>query len=340
MPPTPKRPPLSRRTVFARRHQRRAQLRRRRLGAAVVLLVVGLTLALLVVRPAGSSENKRRSSAVVSGSFAFTVAGTRVATVRVGDVAVDGRIDPGRLRAELERTLPQRGTYRHGRARITVRLSATQAANMALAVGSHGGDVALTGTPVASDIAAPVIRQTLRNNCESAALSILLATAGVRADQLDIQRRIPRDGPLDPREGPDGRVWGDPDVGFVGRPDGGGTAGGFGVYPGPMARTAAGYGRRLSRLTGARPSQIYDWLRRGGAVMAWVGLSDGPYGEWTSPRGRSIRVNFGEHAVVLTGMDEQGMLSVVNPLEGTRERWSAARFETMWDRLGRRALGD
>ena len=73
--------------------------------------------------------------------------------------------------------------------------------------------------------------------------------------------------------------------------------------------------------------------------MAWVGLSDGPYGEWRSPRGRNVRVNFGEHTVVLTGMRGDGRIRVVNPLEGTRELWTRQRFETMWARLGNRALG-
>ena len=72
--------------------------------------------------------------------------------------------------------------------------------------------------------------------------------------------------------------------------------------------------------------------------MVWVGLSAGPYGEWTSPRGRRIRVNFGEHTVVLHGIREDGSLLVSNPLEQTREVWDRGKFERMWELLGRRAL--
>ncbi len=133
-------------------------------------------------------------------------------------------------------------------------------------------------------------------------------------------------------------MWGDPELGFVGRPDGGGTAGGFGVYPGPVAAVAKRNGRALSDLTRASPKRVYRRLLEGRAVMAWVGLSEGPYDTWRSPRGRSVRVNFGEHTVVLAGIRRDGSLRVVNPLQGTAEVWSRAKFEAMWALLGRRAL--
>ena len=47
-----------------------------------------------------------------------------------------------------------------------------------------------------SRIEAPVIAQKLRNNCETAGLSVLLATRGVRAGQLDLQNDLPRSGPI------------------------------------------------------------------------------------------------------------------------------------------------
>ena len=68
--------------------------------------------------------------------------------------------------------------------------------------------------------------------------------------------------------------------------------------------------------------------------MAWVGLSDGPYGRWRSPRGRTIQVNFGEHTVVLKGIRADGSIRVVNPLEGTREL-VAQRFRDDVGAIGR-----
>lgn len=182
--------------------------------------------------------------------------------------------------------------------------------------------------------AVPVVQQKLRNGCEAAALSILLGALGHPINQLTVQRTFRRSGPADPVGG----VWGDPDRGFVGRAAGGGVAGGFGVYPGPVAAAAKRLGQRLRDLTGQPVAKIYSELRAGNPVMVWVGLSDGPYGNWTSPAGRAIRVNFGEHTVVLAGLTRSGRIIVSNPLHGTRDIWSRTTFEGRWKLLGHRAL--
>lgn len=186
----------------------------------------------------------------------------------------------------------------------------------------------------------PAVRQLLRNNCETAALSMLLAARGVTVGQLTLQRRLPRSGPLDPLPRGAGRppIWGDPDLGFVGRANGGGTSGGFGVYQGPIRRLALRYGVRLANLTRAAPAVLYRRLRLGRPIIVWVGLSEGPYGRWRTPQGKTIRVNFGEHTVVLTGI--RGALVLLNdPLRGQRRTWTRAQFEELWARMDRRALG-
>ena len=191
---------------------------------------------------------------------------------------------------------------------------------------------------VASRIRVPLKEQALRNNCETAALAMLLAERGEPTDQLTLQRRLARSGSLDPRTSSDGTLlWGDPDVGFVGRPDGGGLAGGFGVYETPIRSLARRHGLELTDLTGGPARRVYGALLEGKAVIAWVGLSDGPYRTWETPKGRKIVGNFGEHTVVLTGTRD-GDVSINDPLSGRRIRWSRADFELMWERLGRRAL--
>lgn len=169
---------------------------------------------------------------------------------------------------------------------------------------------------------------------------MLLAAGGVTVDQLTLQHRLPRSGTLDPQPRAGGRlpIWGDPDLGFVGRANGGGTSGGFGVYQPPIRRLALRYHVKLGNLTRAAPTLLYRRLRLGRPVMVWVGLSEGPYGRWRSPQGKTIRVNFGEHTVVLTGL--RGNLVLLNdPLDGQRWTWTRAQFEQLWARLGRRALG-
>lgn len=184
----------------------------------------------------------------------------------------------------------------------------------------------------------PLVRQVYRNNCETAALSMLLASVGVRVDQRTLQTQVKRSGPLDPIVSESGTwIWGDPDRGFVGRAEGGGTAGGFGVYEGPIRALAGRYGVRLTDLSRRRESLLAQ-LRRGRPVMTWIGLSWGPYRSWRSPAGKRITVNFGEHVVVLTGMRGDS-ISVNDPLTGTRLVWTQAQFLAKWRLLGRRALG-
>lgn len=186
---------------------------------------------------------------------------------------------------------------------------------------------------------APLFRQAYRNNCETASLSMLLAAVGVRVDQRTLQRQVRRSGPLDPIVLEDGSwIWGDPDRGFVGRPEGGGTAGGFGVYQGPIRALAARHGVRLTDLSRKPAGVLFAELKRKRPVMTWIGLSDGPYRRWSTPAGKSIQVNFGEHVVVLTSLRGDS-ISVNDPLTGGRLVWTRAQFVAKWRLLGRRALG-
>lgn len=243
------------------------------------------------------------------------------------------------VRRALARRLPRDAVETRGRARISYRYDLNSTASRVLRRINSGGRVQAVRIPISSRIVAPVVRQVERNTCESAALEVLLATTGARIDQRRLQSAFPRSGSPDPVGLGSARTWGDPDRGYVGRADGGGTAGGFGVYPGPVAATARRYGRQLDDLTASNPRRIYARLLRGHAVMAWVGLSDGPYERWRSAEGRQVSVNLGEHTIVLTGITAGGALRVVNPLQGTLESWSRTRFETAWQLLGRRALG-
>lgn len=201
-----------------------------------------------------------------------------------------------------------------------------------------GGDVQAFADPYAARLPAPAVRQAQRNTCESAALHILLATLGTDVSQGRLQAALPVSGGPDPVARDGKQIWGDPDKGYVGRPAGGGIAGGFGAYPSPVRKAAAKFDVKLQDLTGEGPAAIYRRLLSGRAVMTWIGLSDGPYARWTSPQGKAIRVNFGEHTVVLHGIDESGRLEVSNPLQGTRERWSKGKFEVLFKRLGQRAV--
>jgi uncharacterized protein YvpB len=167
---------------------------------------------------------------------------------------------------------------------------------------------------------------------------MLMAFSGKPVGQLALQRQVAHSPPLDPTVAADGsEVWGDPSQGFVGRADGGGPAGGFGVYQGPIRALARRKGVALRELSGRSPAAVYAALLRGHPVLAWVALSEGPFASWTTLAGKPVTVNYGEHAVVLTGVDG-AVVHVNDPLSGTRLTWSRAEFERMWRALGSRAL--
>lgn len=54
--------------------------------------------------------------------------------------------------------------------------------------------------------------------------------------------------------------------------------------------------------------------------------------------GKLIRLNFGEHVVVLTSLRGNGV-RLNDPLSGSRLVWTRAQFLAKWRLLGRRALG-
>jgi uncharacterized protein YvpB len=196
---------------------------------------------------------------------------------------------------------------------------------------------AAAGAPRVDPLAVRPQLQHYRNDCEATALSMLLTAAGAPRTQEQVMGELPRDGPADPRILEDGTwVWGDPERGFVGRVKGGGIAGGYGVFVGPVLALA----RRhvpAEDLTRRPLAVIIDHLRRHRPVMVWVGLSDGPYQRWVTPRGRQVVGNFGEHSLLLVAF-RRGEFVYNDPLTGARDTVSPEGFTTMWARLGRRAI--
>ena len=242
---------------------------------------------------------------------------------------------PGQRRFRLPHTV----VVRQGRATRYLAIRMPLARSQVRRALSHAVATNLPVVPLRTTIALRPVRQVLHNDCESTALSMILAAAGVRARQLELQEHLARSGPLDPEpvSGSSLFRWGDPELGFVGRAAGGGTEGGFGVYEPPIRALAARYGVHLVDLRGRSADAVRGAVLGGHPVLAWVGLAPGPYLSWLTPSGHQIRVNLDEHAIVLVGAGP-GYVLVNNPLTGQRERWSEELFSYRWNLLGRRAL--
>ena len=316
------------RAIYARSGRRRRPART--IGALFALVAVAAIGLWLVARDGGATE-ERPADPVVR----VTQAGREVLRLHKSEIE---RSTGQSLRRHLRVVKPRRKD-RRGHAVVELKTDYSATAGR-LRVAARGGDatVAVVERPTAASVSLPVVKQRLRNNCESAALAMLLLASGQRVDQLQLQRQLPRSGPLDPRTGSDGSMmWGDPRKGYVGRPEGGGTSGGYGVYEGPVSALARRRGLRVTDLSRQPATRVYRALREGRPVMTWIGLSDGPFKTWTTPAGTRFTGNFGEHTVVLTGIRGK-TLNVNDPLSGRRLQWSRSQFELMWDRLGDRAL--
>lgn len=322
----PQRPRRVRRRALRRERRTRA---RRRLALLLVVPAAAAAGGLGAYLATSDSEPDTRPLAA-PGQVALLAGGERLATITPERAE---RLAAGRGRLPIEPTR----VIERGPVTRTVEVEQALLRERLAAVSADGAAVRVPERAVASRVRTPIVEQAFRNNCETAALSMLLATVGVKQDQRALQDEIAKARPLDPGTRPAGEtVWGDPERGFVGRVDGGGPAGGFGVFPGPVAELASRWAEPVN-LSGREPGAIYRRLLGGDAVLAWVGLSDGPYETWRSPAGREVTVNFGEHTVVLTGI-EGDRLYVNDPLDGQRKVWTKAQFEAMWALLDRRAV--
>lgn len=310
------------------RHVRppRHVIRRRRAVALLAVALPSAVLAAVVLWPTGASGGGERQ-----GALTVEIPGrptARLTEAQAKSIAAGRRPLP----------IPAQRSIARGQADITFRLDREAARReLKAAIARKGGDVAVRERPVASAIRAPIVKQIYPNNCETAALQMLLASEGVKRSQVLLQQKLRRDGPIDPGTAADGsKAWGDPEFGFVGRVEGGGVAGGFGVYPKPLIELAQRWVNPVD-LTAVQPQVIYRHLLAGHAVLAWIGLSVGPYETWRGPRGEPVKVNWGEHTVLLRGL-RGDLISVNDPLIGKRVTWTKEEFEQKWALLGRRAI--
>lgn len=320
------------------RSARRRRVRRRRALAALAVAAAAAAGAVGVTRGGGGPAADTGPPTPTRLRVEIRGGGTTLQRLDVSSAHRGGALDATAAAALVRARAASPWVVRRGRARVVYEMTPAGVARTVGRLASGREAAVLPARPVSSSIAAPVVAQELRNNCETASLETLMATVGRRVPQGELQAALPRSGPLDPVGEGESRVWGDPEEGYVGRAEGGGVAGGFGVYQGPIMDLAARYGVRLVDLTGRPLEEVLARVRGGTAVMVWIGLSDGPYGRWSSPSGRPVEVNFGEHTVVLAGVTAEGRLRVVNPLQGTRELWTRDEFAVLWDRLDRRAI--
>jgi uncharacterized protein YvpB len=204
-------------------------------------------------------------------------------------------------------------------------------AGVVAAAGRHAARTVHVHAEVRStELTLPVVRQVYRDGCEAAALSMMLRE---RVGQRRLQAMLPIARPLEQESGAGGVVWGDPEEGFVGDVAGGG----YGVYDRPLLALARRFDPGATDLTGGPLERVVDALRHGRPVVAWIALGPSDPVTWTSPSGRTIRANWAEHAITLTGY-RGGVIAYNNPWTGARAQFTLAQFAAVWADLGDRAI--
>jgi uncharacterized protein YvpB len=197
-----------------------------------------------------------------------------------------------------------------------------------------------TDVPASRVLQVPLHRQEHALSCEAAALQMALGTLGDSVTEAELLTRLARD--ATPRVVlPNGQlIWGDPDLGFVGRWDGVFARDGYGVYEGPIADLARDEGFAGSTaLRNADPQILYNAVRAGFPVVVWM-----PYGgkvkgrgDWMTPSGVRVDYVVTEHAVVMAGVSADEVV-YADPYTATLQRANFDDFESAISELDNRAV--
>jgi uncharacterized protein YvpB len=165
-------------------------------------------------------------------------------------------------------------------------------------------------------------------SCESRAACDLLAFHGVEVPEDAFLASLPRSD--------------NPDLGFVGDPDG--PAGGmppepYGVHAGPVADALRAHGLDASRVCGRDLAWLRTELSAGRPVLVWVtaGLRPSPPVDLVDSAGRPFRAVRYEHAV-LALRALPGRIVVLDPAHGEERTWDEAPFLAAWNLFGRCAV--
>lgn len=150
--------------------------------------------------------------------------------------------------------------------------------------------------------------QTLNLSCESRSASDWARYFGVDIAELDFQAQLPRSD--------------DPNLGFVGNPNGPGgliPPNPYGVHAAPVAALLRAHGIPAEDITGMTPEQLRVEIASGRPVIVWVivGTVPGYALTYTTEQGNQVTVAPNEHTVIVIGYDTNG----VTLLDGAQVYW-------------------
>ena len=194
--------------------------------------------------------------------------------------------------------------------------------------------------PTSIKLDVPLINQLpeLYNGCEITSLTMMLNYIGIDVDKLTLADEVKKDPTPIVRSGDVITSWGDPQYGFVGSISGN-TGVGYAVYPEPLIPLINDYtDDRGVNLTGKSLDTLKQYLASDHPIIVWVTA------DWTMPsfitwtkNDKTIHSTFSEHAVLLTGFDED-YFYFNDPLANQKSYVSINTFESVWTAMGSMAV--
>ena len=167
---------------------------------------------------------------------------------------------------------------------------------------------------------------------------MMLNYIGIDVDKLTLADEVKKDPTPIVRSGDVITSWGDPQYGFVGSISGN-TGVGYAVYPEPLIPLINDYtDDRGVNLTGKSLDTLKQYLASDHPIIVWVTA------DWTMPsfitwtkNDKTIHSTFSEHAVLLTGFDED-YFYFNDPLANQKSYVSINTFESVWTAMGSMAV--
>lgn len=178
-------------------------------------------------------------------------------------------------------------------------------------------------------------RQEQSLSCEIATLKMALGVHDIDVSEAELISRLP----FDPTPKGNG-IWGDPNVGFVGRINGSMLRTGYGVYWDPIAKVGNHY-TDTEVLRHSSASQLARHIADGNPVIIWGYYGRRAVYSWQTPTGKDIKAVDGEHTRVVYGFEgtvqNPTRFYLADPVTGTFS-WSTAELMHNWSSLNHMAV--
>lgn len=186
----------------------------------------------------------------------------------------------------------------------------------------------------------PLIKQRpeLPSGCEVTSLTMALRYHGTKVDKMTLAKKLPYDQTKLVRNSNGSiKIWGDPDVGFVGDPKGNG----YTINPKPLKRLLDQYRSGGIDLTGKNFSEVERYVKQGKPVLTWFTINYGMPKDryWKTPAGKRIYAPTPLHCVVVTGFDTNYVYFNDPENSGGKDiKMSKGKFINIFNAMGNKAL--